>query len=70
MSEHEYFMSQLRTELHIAQPPPTLVDQVANQHIALETMVVLLQERVAVLEKQITKLLSNANTSTQTDINA
>jgi len=70
MSEHEYFMPQLRTELHIAQTTPTLVHPVANTHVSLETMVVLLQERVSVLETQIAKLLSNANASTQTDINA
>jgi hypothetical protein len=70
MSEHEYFMSQLRTELHIAQPTHALVHPVANTDVSLQTMVVSLQERVTVLEKQITKLLSNANASTQTDINA
>lgn len=68
MSEHEYYFSQLRTELHIAGGSyDNIVTAHNTQRSSAETTIAILQERVSILEKQMLKILSNTNASTQTE---
>ena len=68
MSEHEYYFSQLHTELHIAAGSyDNNVPAHNTQRSSAETTIAILQERVSILEKQMLKILSTTNASTQTE---
>lgn len=67
MSEHEHYLSQLRTELHIASGSYDDTITARTPRSSAETTIAILQERVSILEKQMLKILSNANASTQTE---
>mgnify|MGYP002635556977 CR=1 FL=1 len=64
MSESEDCMSQLRAELHIAQP---YFNAAANNNHSIETKVAMLQKRVTLVEQQLHILVSNTDATTQTD---